>query len=226
MCIPSLASSQINPQSRHLLLHGYWHRNTTALQYNSFSPLPKSTPHTSPSVQFSHSVVSASLRPHGLQHARPPCPSPTPGVYLNSCPLSWWCHPTIASSVVPFSSCLQSFPASGFFQMSQLFTSDGVSVSTSVLPMNTSILTAQWCIYSGQNLTHNTWCLLLLFVPYTLYHGLTATPSANPITFIFQFLSTLLPPLWSKSPCILTWTMTSAPYWSPRCSYSQWSTEH
>ena len=92
-------------------------------------------------VQFSHSVVSDSLWPHESQHARPPCPSPTPGVYLNSCPLSWWCHPTISSSVFPFSSCLQSFPASGSFQMSQLFTSDGqsigVSPSTSVLSMNT-----------------------------------------------------------------------------------------
>ena len=72
------------------------------------------------SVQFSHSVVSHSLRPHGLQHARPPCPLPTPGVYSNSCPSSLWCHPTISSSVIPFSSCLQSFPASGSFQMSQL----------------------------------------------------------------------------------------------------------
>ena len=67
------------------------------------------------SVQFSCSVVSDSLQPHGLQHTRPPCPSPTPGVYPNSCPLSLWCHPTISSSVIPFSSCLQSFPASGFF---------------------------------------------------------------------------------------------------------------
>ena len=66
-------------------------------------------------IQFSHSVVSDSLRPHGLQHTRLPCPSPTPRVYSNSCPWSWWCHPTIASSVVPFSSCLQSFPASGSF---------------------------------------------------------------------------------------------------------------
>ena len=93
------------------------------------------------SVQFSHSVVSNSLRPHGLQHARPPCPSLTPGVYLNSCPLSWWCHPTISSSVIPFSSRLQSFPASGSFPMSQLFASGGQSIrvlaSTSVLPMNT-----------------------------------------------------------------------------------------
>ena len=93
------------------------------------------------SVQFSVSVVSNSLWPHGLQHARPPCPSPTPGVYLNSCPLSRWCHPAILSSVVPFSSCPQSLPASGSFQMSQLFASGGqsigVSASTSVLPMNT-----------------------------------------------------------------------------------------
>ena len=92
------------------------------------------------SVQFSHSVVSNSLRPHGLQHARPPCPSPTPGVYSNSCPLSRGCHPIISSSVIPFSSHLQSFPASGSFPMSQFFTSGsqsiGASASVSVLPMN------------------------------------------------------------------------------------------
>ena len=78
----------------------------------------------SASLQFSHSVVSDSLRPHRLQHARPPCPSPTPRIYSNSCPLSQWCHPTISSSFVPFSSCLQSFPASGSFQMSQTWLSD------------------------------------------------------------------------------------------------------
>ena len=93
------------------------------------------------SVQFSRSVVSDSLWPHELQHARPPCPSPTPGVYPNPCPLSWWCHLTISNSVVPSSSCPQSFPVSGSFQMSQLFASGGqsirVSASTSVLPMNT-----------------------------------------------------------------------------------------
>ena len=93
------------------------------------------------SVQFSRSVVSNSLRPHEPQHARPPCPSPTPGVYPKSCPLSWWCHPTISSFVVPLSTCPQSFPASGSFQMSQLFASGGqsigVSASASVLPMNT-----------------------------------------------------------------------------------------
>ena len=81
-----------------------------------------------------------SLWPHGLQHTRLSCPSPTPGVYSNSCPLSQWCHPTISSSVIPFSSHLQSFPASGCFQMSQLFASDGqsirVSASTLVLPKN------------------------------------------------------------------------------------------
>ena len=92
------------------------------------------------SVQFSHSVVSDSLQPHELQHARPPCPSPTPGVHPNLCPSSRWCHPTISSSVIPFSSCPQSFPASVSFQMSQLFTSGGqsieISASTSVLPMN------------------------------------------------------------------------------------------
>ena len=92
------------------------------------------------SVQFGHSVLSDSLQSHGLQHARPPCPSATPGACSNLCPLSQWCHPTISSSVIPFSSCPQSFPASGSFPMSQLFTWDGrrigVSASASVLPMN------------------------------------------------------------------------------------------
>ena len=93
------------------------------------------------SVQFSCSVISDSLRPHESQHARPPCPSQTPGVYPNPCPSSQWCHPAISSSVVPFSSCPQSLPASGTFPRSQLFAwggqSIGVSASTSVLPMNT-----------------------------------------------------------------------------------------
>ena len=91
-------------------------------------------------VQFGCSVMWDSLQPHGLQHTRPPCPSPTPGVYSNSCPSSQWCHPTISSSVGPFSFHLQSFPASGSFQMSQFFVSGGqrigVSASPSVLPMN------------------------------------------------------------------------------------------
>ena len=93
------------------------------------------------SVQFSCSVMSDSLWPHEPQHARPPCPSPMPRVYPNSCPLSWWCHPTILPPVVTFSSCLQSFAISGSFQMSKLFVSggqnNGVSASTSVLPKNT-----------------------------------------------------------------------------------------
>ena len=95
------------------------------------------------------------LQTHGLQHARPPCPSPTPGVYLDSCPLSWWCHPAISSSVVPFSSSLQYFPTSGSFQMSQFFKSGGqsigVSASASVLPMNISNI---YFSYEIQSLLH------------------------------------------------------------------------
>ena len=91
-------------------------------------------------IQFSCSVMSDSLRPHGMQHTRLPCPSPTPAACSNSCPLSQWCHPTISSSVIPFSSCLKSFPASGSFPMSQFFASGGqstgASVSASVLPMS------------------------------------------------------------------------------------------
>ena len=100
--------------------------------------------------QLSCSVISDCLRPHEPQHARPPCPSPTPGVYPNPCPLSRWCHPAISSSVIPYSSCPQSFPASGSSQMSQLFASGGqrtgVSASTSVLPMNTrtDLLSMDW----------------------------------------------------------------------------------
>ena len=93
------------------------------------------------SVQFNCSVMSNSLQPLGLQHARLPCPSPTSKAYPNSCPLSQWCHLTISCSVIPFSFCLQSFPTSGSFPMSQLFTSGGqnirLSASTSVFPMNT-----------------------------------------------------------------------------------------
>ena len=93
------------------------------------------------SVQFNRSVVSNSLRPHESQHTRPPHPSPTPRVHPNPCPLRWWCHPAISSSVIPFSSCPQSLPASESFPMTQLFASGGqsigVSASTSVFPMNT-----------------------------------------------------------------------------------------
>ena len=108
----------------------------------TFHPLSSPSPPviTFRSVQFSHSVVSDSLRPHESQHARPPCPSPTLQVHSNSCPSSCWCHPAISASVVPFS-CPQSVPESGSFQMSQLFSwsgqSIGVSALASILPMNT-----------------------------------------------------------------------------------------
>ena len=105
----------------------YWHKDRYTDQFSS--------------VQVSLSVVSDYLWPHELQHARPPCPSPTPGVHSNSCPPSRWCHPAISSSVVPFSSCPQSLPASESFPMNQLFQwggqSTGVSASASVLPKNT-----------------------------------------------------------------------------------------
>ena len=108
--------------------------------FQGIFPTQGSNPRLLLSVQFGCSVVSDSLRPHGLQHTRPPCPSPTPGVHPNPCPSSCWCHPTVSSSVIPFSSCLQCFPASGSFPMSQLLTSGDqnieVSASASVLPMN------------------------------------------------------------------------------------------
>ena len=117
----------------------YWHLVGGGQECHT-QPTMLGTQGLSSSVQFSRSVVSNSLQPHEPQHARAPCPSPTPGVYPISCPLSQWWHPTTSSSVVPFSSCPQSFPASGSFQMSQLFVSGGqcirVSASTSVLPMN------------------------------------------------------------------------------------------
>ena len=128
----------------HLLLRS----NVTFTERQSLSTPPK-VAHCSvfchliifsPSAQFSCSVMSNSLRPHESQHTSPPCPSPTPGVYSNSCPWSQWCRPTISFSVVPFSFCPQSLPASGSFPMRQVFTwggqSTGVSASASVLPMN------------------------------------------------------------------------------------------
>ena len=129
-------------------IDGRWkeRREKNLLVYISFS-----------SVQFSHSVVSTSLRPHGLQHARPPCPSPTPGVYSDSCPLSQWYHPSISSSVVPFSSCPQSLPASESFPMSQLFAwggqSTGVSASASAFSPSNE--------YSGQISFRMDWLDLL-----------------------------------------------------------------
>ena len=114
---------------------------STFSEKSALSLLSSENPLIIGSVQFSHSVVSDSLQPHELQHVRSPCPSPTPRVHPNPCPSSRWCHPTISFSVIPFSSCPQSVPVSGSFQMSQLFTSGGqstgVSASISVLPMNT-----------------------------------------------------------------------------------------
>ena len=111
--------------------------------YIILEPLLRSSSMPFSSVQLSHSVMSDSLWLHEPQHARPPCPSPTPGVHPNPCPLSRWCHPTILTSVIPFSSCPQSLPASGSFQMSQLFASGGqsiwVSALASVLPMNIQV---------------------------------------------------------------------------------------
>ena len=110
------------------------------------------------SVQFSCSVVSDSLWPHEPQHARPPCPSPTPGVHPNSCPLSRWCYPTISSSVVPFSSCLQSFPATGSFPVNQFFESDGQSIGVSA---SASVMYFVMCLlyfYWMQNIFLGTKC--------------------------------------------------------------------
>ena len=127
--IDTLTSKEIDFMPREVTRHKYRHFMIKGVILKNIE-----------SVQLSHSILSDSLRPHGLQHARPPCPSPTPGVYSNSCPLSRWYHPTISSSVIPFSSRLQSFPASGSFPRSQFFTSSGqsmgVSASPSVLPMN------------------------------------------------------------------------------------------
>ena len=117
------------------------HVSCSAGRFFTTGPPEKPILITFSSVQFSCSVLSDSLWPHEPQHARPPCPSPTPEVHPNPCPSSQWCHTTISSSVVPFSSCRQSFPESGSFPVSQLFASGGqcigVSASTSVLPVNT-----------------------------------------------------------------------------------------
>ena len=126
------------------------------------------------------------LWPHRPQHVRPPCPSPTPRVYPNSCPLSQWSHPTISSSVVPFSSCLQSFPASGSFKMSQLFSSGGqsigVSASTSVLPVNTQ----DWCPLGGW-----TGCISLKSKGLSRVFSNTTFKSINSSALSFLYSTTL-----------------------------------
>ena len=147
--LSSVAPSLLAPAPWHINIIGASFQKQFKPPYTTSSSLGKKSslkkvlylPPPIPSVQFSCSVMSNSFQPHGLQHAMLPCSSPTPGAYSNSCPSSQWCHPTILSSVNPFSSCLQSFPASGSFPMSQIFTSGGqsigVSTSTSVYPMNT-----------------------------------------------------------------------------------------
>ena len=136
------------------------------------------------SVNFSsvHSVVSNSLQPHGLQHARPPCPLPTPRVYSDSCPLSRWCHSTISSFVVPFSSCLQSFLASGSFQRSQFFTSGGQSIGVSASASVVPIVFAMTGAFSWQNSVN-----LCLASFCTSRPNLPVTPSISWLpTFAFQ----------------------------------------
>ena len=128
-CWPSTTPEGVQGRVRHSVFQGiWWDRSLDGWMFlgTDFLISILASPHISAqsgSVQFICSFLTNSLWPHGLQHARPPCPSPTPGVYSNWFPLSWWCHPTISSSVVPFSSCLQSFPSSPSFQMSQFFAS-------------------------------------------------------------------------------------------------------
>ena len=152
-------------------------------------------------------LVVQSLRPHGLQHTRPPCPTPTPRVYPNSCPLSWWCHPTSSSSVIPFSFHFQSFPASGSFQMSQLFTSSGqsieVSATASVLPMK---------IPNWFPLGWTGWISLLS-------KGLSRVFSNTTVQKYWFF--TTQPSLWSNSH-IQTWLLEKSKLWLPGTLSAKW----
>ena len=170
----------------------------TLYKFTNFLILPKIV--FSTSLQFSHSVKSDSLRPHGLQHARPPCPLLTPGAYSNSCPLSLWCHPTISSSVVPFS-CLQSFPASRSFPRSQFFASGCQSIGFSISPSSE---------YSGLISFRMDW-LDLLAVQGTLksllqHHSSKASILWCSAFFIVQlshpFMTTGKPQLWLDGPLL------------------------
>ena len=185
-------------------------KNKVAYQLNSLS-----------SVRFSRSVMSDSLRPHGPQHTRPPCPSPTPRVYSNSCPLSQWCHPTMSSSVGPFSSRLQSFPATGSFQTSQFFTSGGqiigVSASASIHPMNTQDWSpccprdSQESPPTPQFKSINSLALSFLYSPtptsiqdYWKNHSLTRwTFVGNVMSLLFNMLSRLVITFLPKSKRLL-----------------------
>ena len=161
------------------------------------------------SVQFSCSVMSDSLWPHGLQHTRPPCPSLTPRAYSNSCPLSQWCHPTISSSVIPFSSRLQSFPALGSFPMSQLFISGGqrpeASASASVLPMNMQgwfplgltdliSLLSKWQVFSSTTVWNHQFFSTAFFMVQLSHPYMTTGKTITLIrrTFVGKVMSLLL----------------------------------
>ena len=173
------------------------------------------------SIQFSHSIMSDSWWPHGLQHARPPYPLPTPGVYSYSCPLSQWCHPTISFSVVPFSSCLQSFPASGSFPMSQFFPSGGqstVTYSFSISPSNE---------YSGLISFRMDW-FDLFAVQRTLKSLLQGSSPSPQLKNINSLMLSLLygPTLISihnhwENYALILWTLSTLvtiKYWSLKCS--------
>ena len=187
------------------------------------------------SVQFSHSVVSDFLWPHGLQHARPPCPSPTPGVYSNSCPLSQWCHPTISSSVIPFSSCFQSFPASGSFQMSPFLHIRWPkywSFSFSISPSNEysglisfrmdwlGFLAVQGTLKSLQHhslkasiLQHSAFFIVQLSHPYMTTGKTIAltrwTFVGKVMSLLFNILSRLVITFLPRSKCLLIWWLQS-----------------
>ena len=190
------------------------------------------------SVQFIHSVVSYSLWPRGLQHARLPCPSPTPGAYSNSCPSSQWCHPTFSSSVIPFSSHFQSFPALGSFQMSQFFTSGGQSIGVSVnIPMNIQeysglisfkmdwldLLAVQGTLKSllqhhsskASTLWHSAFFIVQLSYPYVT---IGKTIALTRQTFVGKVMSLLFNILVRRKPTKRNnWTWNSVKSWFVNC---------
>ena len=179
------------------------------------------------SVEFSHSVMSDSLHYHGLKHARLPCPSSTPGIYSNSCPLGWWCHPTISSSVITFSSHLQSFPASESFQMSRFFTTGsqniGVSASTLVLPMNTQDWSplgwTGWISLQSKGLSRvfsNTTVQKPQFFMIQLSYPYMTTGKTIAVTrwILMRLVIAFLP--WSKH-LLISWLQSHLQwFWSPR----------
>ena len=204
------------------------------------TPIEKSAGKGFNALLFSHSVMSNSLQPHGLQHSRLSCPSPSPKVCSNSCPLSWWCHPTVSSSAAPFSSCHRPFPASGSFPMSQLFASGGQSIgalaSTSVLPMTIlgwltgliSLLSKGLSrVFSSPQLESiNTLVLSPLYGPVLRsVHDYGKTIALTIRTFVgkvmsllFNILSGFVIAFLSRSNCLLTDSCSHRPqwFWRPR----------